>query len=132
MDIGDVSIGVAISDPLEVIASGLETISRTDLKGDISAIKCLVENLEIEKIVVGLPKTMDGKIGRQAQKVLDFVESLRTAVDVPINLFDERLTTVSADKSLIEADVRREKRKKIVDKVSAILILQGYLNSSHK
>jgi len=129
LDVGDVLIGVAISDPSEIIAQGLETIRRVGVKKDIETITDLVDQHEVGEIVVGLPKMMSGEIGIQAQKVLDFVEPLRSAVDIPVTMWDERLTTVTANRSLIEANVRRKKRKKVVDKVAAVIILQGYLDS---
>jgi putative Holliday junction resolvase len=129
LDVGDVLIGVAVSDPSRTIAQGLTSITRADLKADVEAVKRLVNQYEAEEIVVGLPKMMDGEIGIQAQKVLNFVESLQTEIEVPVVLWDERLTTVAANKLLIEANVSRRKRKKVVDKVAATLILQGYLDS---
>ncbi len=132
LDVGDVVIGVAISDPSRTIAQGLASIKCVATKEDIKAIGRLMDQYEIEEIVVGLPKTMDGEIGIQAQKVLNFVESLKSTVGVPVVLWDERLTTVAASRTLIEADMRRMKRKKVVDKVAATLILQGYLDSLHR
>ena len=129
LDVGDVRIGVAVSDPLKIIAQGLTSIKRVDIKEDTKAIRHLVSQHEVEKVVVGLPKMMDGEIGIQAQKVLSFVESLQTEIDVPVVLWDERLTTLAANRVLIEADMSRRKRKKVVDKVAATLILQGYLDS---
>jgi putative Holliday junction resolvase len=129
LDIGDVLIGVAVSDPLRVIAQGLDSIKRVEPKTDVQTIKGLADQYEVEEIVVGLPKTLDGEIGIQAQKVLDFSELLRAAVEVPIVMWDERMTTVAATRLLIEADVSRKGRKKVVDKVAATIILQGYLDS---
>ena len=129
LDVGDVLIGVAVSDPSRTIAQGLASIRRAALKEDMEAIKRLVDQYELGEIVVGLPKMMDGEIGIQAQKVLNFVESLRAVVKIPVVLWDERLTTVAANRSLIEANISRRKRKKVVDKVAAMLILQGYLDS---
>ncbi|MDQ1317418.1 MAG: putative pre6S rRNA nuclease [Candidatus Poribacteria bacterium] len=129
LDVGEVLIGVAVSDPSEIIAQGLDSIRRVNLKKDVETIKNLINEYETDKIVVGLPKMMSGEIGIQAQKVLAFVESLKKIVEIPIIMWDERLTTVSANKVLIEADVSRKKRKKVADKLSAILILQGYLDS---
>lgn len=129
MDVGEVLIGVAVSDPSEIIAQGLDSIRRVNLKKDAETIKNLVNEHETGKLVVGLPKMMSGEIGIQAQKVLAFVESLKKTIEIPIIMWDERLTTVAANKVLIEADMSRKKRKKVADKLSAILILQGYLNS---
>ena len=129
MDVGDVLIGVAISDPLRIIAQGLESIKRADPESDVNAVRHLVNQYEVGEIVVGLPRMMDGETGIQAQKVLNFVESLRAEVKIPVVLWDERLTTVAANRALIEANMSRRKRKKVVDKVAAALILQGYLDS---
>jgi len=129
LDVGDALIGVAVSDPLKIIAQGLDSIARKNIKEDIGAIKHLTEQYKIEEIVVGLPRMMDGEIGIQAQKVLNFVESLKAEIEVPIVMSDERLTTVTANRALIEADISRRKRKRIVDKTAAVLILQGYLDS---
>ena len=129
LDIGDVLIGVAISDPMKIIAQGLDSIKCVSLEKDLETIKHLVDQHEAGEIVVGLPKMMSGEIGIQAQKVLDFAESLRAAVEIPVVMWDERLSTVAATRSLIEADMSRRKRKKVVDKVAATLILQGYLDS---
>lgn len=131
LDVGDARIGIAISDPSGIIAQGLPSIKRVAVMEDVKNIKNLADQNEIGEIVVGLPKTLGGEIGIQAQKVLDFVEALRGLVSVPINLYDERMTTVSANRALIEADVSRKKRKKFVDKVSAVIILQGYLDSKY-
>jgi len=129
LDVGDVLMGVAISDPSKIIAQGLDSIKRKNTKEDVEAIQHLLENYEVEKIVVGLPKRLSGEIGIQAQKVLDFVELLKKEIEVPIVMWDERLTTVAANRALIGANMRRSKRKKVVDKVAATLILQGYLDS---
>lgn len=129
LDVGDVRIGVAVSDPLKIIARGLDFIKRTTVKEDVEAIRELVDEHEAEEIVVGLPKMMSGKIGVQAQKVQDFAEALGATIEIPIIMWDERLSTVAATRVLIEADMSRKKRKKVVDKVAATLILQGYLDS---
>lgn len=130
LDIGDSKIGVAISDPLNVIAQGVAPIKRTNISKDIEAIKELIDKHEIVKLVVGLPKTLEGEIGLQAQKVINFVQLLESSLDIPVIFWDERYTTVVANRVLISADVRRNKRKEVIDKLSAVLILQGYLDSS--
>ena len=129
LDVGDVRIGVAVSDPLEVIAQPLASVRRISVSKDVESIKRLAEENETGKIVVGVPKTLNDEVGIQAQKVLDFVESLGKAIEIPIVLWDERLTTAEAERALIEADMSRRKRKKVIDKVAAVLILQGYLDS---
>ena len=129
LDVGDVLIGVALSDPMRIIAQGLDSIKRVNPQKDVETIVGLVDQHEAGEIIVGLPKMMSGEIGIQAQKVLDFAELLRAAVEIPIVMWDERLSTVAATRSLIEGDMSRKKRKKVVDKVAAMLILQGYLDS---
>jgi UPF0755 protein len=129
LDIGDVRIGAAISDELEITAQGLETIKRKGIENDIVCIKDIIASNDIEAVVVGLPKMMDGTIGVQAQKVVDFTNILKSKINIPVFLRDERLTTAEVQKRLIEADVRRNKRRNVVDKLAAQLILQGYLDS---
>ncbi|RKD27916.1 putative holliday junction resolvase [Caminicella sporogenes DSM 14501] len=129
LDVGDKTIGVAVSDLLGLTAQGVETIRRTSNKADFGRIKEIVEKMEVKKIVIGLPKNMNGTIGPQGEKVLKFADKLKKKVDVEIIMWDERLTTVAAEKMLISADISRKKRKKVIDKVAAVYILQGYLDS---
>ncbi|MDK2918530.1 MAG: putative pre6S rRNA nuclease [Candidatus Petromonas sp.] len=128
LDVGDKTIGVAVSDLLGWTAQGLETIRRTNLKNDINRLKEIIKKMEVKKIVVGLPKNMNGTIGSQGEKVLIFVDKLKNKLDIEVILWDERLTTVAAEKMLISADVSRKKRKKVIDKLAAVYILQGYLD----
>jgi putative Holliday junction resolvase len=128
LDLGDKTIGVAISDPLLITAQGLKTIRRESLKKDIAEIKNIIEEYNITKIVIGFPKNMNNTVGPSGEKVLDFVEELKKRIDIEILLEDERLTTVIAEKMLISGDVSREKRKKVIDTVAASYILQTYLD----
>ncbi|MCF6465661.1 Holliday junction resolvase RuvX [Clostridium sp. Cult2] len=128
LDVGDKTIGVAISDPLLFTAQGLKTIERESNKKDIKGIEDIIEEFNITKIVVGLPKNMNNTIGPQGKKVLDFVDKLKRKISIEIILQDERLTTVSAERILIEGDVSRKNRKKVIDKVAATYILQNYLD----
>jgi putative holliday junction resolvase len=128
LDVGDKTIGVSISDPLGIIAQGIKTISIGEDNSGLEEIDSLVKQYSITAIVVGLPKNMNGSIGPQGEKVLKFVELLKTIFNREIVLWDERLTTVAATKMLIEGNVRRENRKKVVDKIAASYILQGYLD----
>lgn len=128
LDVGDKTIGVAISDPLLLTAQGYKTIFRESNKKDIKEIEDIIEECNITKIIVGLPKNMNNTIGIQGEKVLDFVEKLKRRIKVEIILEDERLTTVSAERILLEGDVSRKNRKKIIDKVAATYILQNYLD----
>lgn len=128
LDVGDKTIGVAISDPLLITAQGLKTIMRESNKKDMRKIDEIIEDYNIIKIVVGFPKNMNNTVGPQGEKVLDFVDRLKRRFKIEIILEDERLSTVAAEKILIEGDVRREGRKKIIDKVAATYILQVYLD----
>lgn len=128
LDVGDKTIGVAISDPLLLTAQGYKTISRESNKKDIKEIEDIIKEYNITKIIVGLPKNMNNTIGIQGEKVLNFVEKLKRRIKVEIVLEDERLTTVSAERILLEGDVSRKNRKKIIDKVAATYILQNYLD----
>ncbi|TCW37301.1 putative Holliday junction resolvase [Thermohydrogenium kirishiense] len=133
LDVGDRTIGVAISDPSGLIAQGIKTIKRSNLDDDILEIKRIANSFKAEEIVVGFPKNMNGTIGSQGQKVINFVEVLKKEINLPIMLWDERLTTVEASRMLIEgADMRRDKRKKVIDKLAATIILQGYLDHKRK
>src|SRR5690554_2418275 len=118
LDVGDKTIGVAISDPLLLTAQGYKTISRESNKKDIKEIEDIIKEYNITKIIVGLPKNMNNTIGIQGEKVLNFVEKLKRRIKVEIVLEDERLTTVSAERILLEGDVSRKNRKKIIDKVA--------------
>lgn len=127
LDVGSRTIGVACSDVLFLTAQGVETIRRTSLEADFNRIRELIASYEVEEIVVGMPKNMNGTKGDRAIKTEEFVAKLKEVVDVPIAFWDERLTTVMAERSLIEADVSRKKRKAVIDKMAAVVILQGYL-----
>ncbi|HHY80461.1 MAG TPA: Holliday junction resolvase RuvX [Thermoanaerobacter sp.] len=130
LDVGDKTIGVAISDLSGTIAQGLTTIKRSSNKKDFERIKQIINEYEVGMIIVGLPKNMSGTLGPQGQKVVRFVEHLKEAFNIPIILWDERLTTVEAERVLIEkADISRAKRKEVIDKLAAVLILQNYLDS---
>jgi len=129
LDIGSKTIGVAVSDELCLIAQGVSTLKRRGLDHDIHEILRLIEEREISKVVVGLPKNMNNTLGPSAEMVLAFIKRLNENVSVPVITWDERLSTVAAEKVLLEADMSRAKRKRVVDKVAAMLILQGYLDS---
>jgi putative Holliday junction resolvase len=128
LDIGSKRIGVALSDTMGVIAQGLETIQSKGAAQDLDQIVKLVEKNDVSKIVVGAPLNMDGSHSDQTLKVKRFVEQLEQRVSTPVVQWDERLTTMAAERTLLEADMSRGKRRKVVDKVAAVLILQGYLD----
>lgn len=127
-DIGDKTIGVAVSDPLQLTAQGLTTIRRESKLKDFEAINKLIDQYDVQKVVVGMPKNMNGSIGPQGEKVKKVADKIKNKFKVEIIYIDERLTTVAAERLLIEGDVRRENRKKVIDKVAATYILQSYLD----
>ena len=129
MDIGSKTIGVAVSDELCIFAQGVTTLKRKGLDHDIGELRKLIEEREVTKIVVGLPKNMNNTLGPSAEMVLSFIEDLNKQIALPVITWDERLSTVAAEKALLEADMSRKKRKQVIDKVAAQLILQGYLDS---
>lgn len=133
LDVGDRTIGVAISDPLGFTAQGITTIKRKNVETDIEQILEFCSQYKVETIVSGLPKNMNGTIGAQAEKVQEFCKELEKHLDgIEIKFWDERLTTVAAHRVMLEADMSRKKRKSIVDKIAATYILQGYLDSLSK
>lgn len=129
LDVGDVRIGVAVSDALGWTAQAVSTIHRKGLEGDLQAIQDLAEQFEVESVVVGYPLNMDGSVGSQADKVRAFADRLATRLNRAIKMWDERLSTAEARKVLIGGGMRREKRKNVIDQMAAMLILQSYLDS---
>jgi putative Holliday junction resolvase len=129
LDVGDRRIGVAVSDEQGWTAQSIDVVQRTSLAADIEALRAVLAPYAPTAIVVGLPKNMNGSIGPQAEKVLDFARHLETALAMPVVMWDERLSTVGAERTLLEADLSRAKRKKVIDKAAAAFILQGYLDS---
>lgn len=129
LDVGDVRIGLALSDPMQIIASPLETYTRKNIEADIEYIRNIVESKDVGEIVSGLPLSMSGNENEQVKKTKEFIEKLKEVVFVTITLFDERLTSVSAEEMLIDADVKRKDRKKVIDKIAASIILNDYLRS---
>jgi len=128
LDVGDVRIGVAVSDPLRIIASPATVIQASSPQRDAAAVQAIVAEQDAKRIVVGLPLNREGKPGPQADKVLAFVEVLRDTVDVEVVTQDERYSTAAAQRMLIDANVSRKRRKKVIDKVAAHHILQTYLD----
>ncbi|WAH38508.1 Holliday junction resolvase RuvX [Alicyclobacillus dauci] len=129
IDYGERRVGLALSDPTGFLASSLKVILRESDKQVAMDIAKVVEEHEVEQIVLGYPITLQGEVGKKAQHVESFSRLLGQHVSVPITLFDERLTTVSAQRVLIEADMSRKKRKTVVDAVAATILLQTYLDS---
>lgn len=131
LDFGSKTVGVAVSDSLLITAQGLEIVPRKEenkLRRTLARIEELIEEYEVEEIVVGLPKNMNGTEGERVTLTKEFAEKLERRTGLSVILWDERLTTVAADKAMIEAGIRREKRRDYVDKIAAALILQGYLD----
>ncbi len=132
LDFGSKTVGVAISDPLLITAQGIETITRqkeNKLRKTCARIDELIREYEVGRIVLGLPKHMNNDIGEQAEKSIEFGQMLRTRTGLEVVMWDERLTTVAAERTLIENKVKREDRKRYIDKIAAVFILQGYLDS---
>mgnify|MGYP000196422558 CR=1 FL=1 len=132
LDFGSRTTGVAVSDPLGITAQGVETIVRKDenkLRQTCARIEELIKEYEIEEIVLGYPKNMNNTAGERAEKTEAFKAMLERRTGKPVILWDERLTTIAAERVLMESGVRRENRKAVVDKIAAVLILQGYLDS---
>lgn len=130
IDLGDKKIGVALSDETGWTAQGLGVIrSSGSVNEDIKRIKEIALENKAEKIVVGLPRNMDGSAGPRAEKACDFAGRLAKTLNLPVEMWDERLTTVAAEKLLIKADMSRAKRRQVVDKIAATIILQNYLDS---
>ena len=129
LDVGDATVGVAVSGPLGLTAQGVETIRRKDLSSDIKRLEELMEQYETKSLVIGLPRNMNGTQGERCEVVRGFAEEIGKAVpDVEIEFWDERLSTVAASRSLLEADLSRRKRRKVIDKMAAVFILQGFLD----
>jgi len=131
LDYGSKTVGVAISDALRLTAQAVETIARKEenkLRRTCARIEELIKKYDVEKIVLGFPKHMNNDIGERAQQSMEFGEMLKRRTGLEVILWDERLTTVSADKRMMEPGIRREDRKKYVDEIAAVFILQGYLD----
>lgn len=129
IDYGDARTGIAVSDEMKFLAQGLETIQNTGINDAVNKVIEALKGYEIEKFIVGYPKNMNGSIGERCEKAEKFSEKLKNKTGLPVVLWDERLTTVSAHRVLSDNHVRGKKRKKVVDTVSAVFILQSYLDS---
>jgi len=128
LDIGDVRIGVAVSDPLGSMALPRDMVKRADLEADIEAIRAIADETGARRVVVGLPLNQHGEPGPQAERVLEFAKALEEGLGLPVTTQDERFSTAAAERALIGADMRRKKRKQNVDKLAAHHILQTYLD----
>lgn len=131
LDFGSKTVGVAISDPLLITAQGIEIIRRKEenkLRKTLARIEELIVEYGVEEIVLGFPKNMNDTIGERAELSLEFQDKLERRTGLPVIMWDERLSTVAANKAMMEAGIRRENRKEYVDKIAAVFILQGYLD----
>jgi len=133
LDVGSKTIGVAVSDALQLTAQGITTIiwDEHDMSSADKQLRNIIEDYEINQIIVGLPKNMDGSIGERGEISQIYARRLGRVFDLPVHLVDERLSTVAAERTLIEADVSRKKRKKVIDKMAAVVILQMYLDQGN-
>ena len=132
LDFGSKTVGVAVSDPLGITAQGIEIVRRTSenkLRKTLARIEALVAEYQVTEFVLGLPKNMNNTSGERVEKTMEFKAMLERRTGLPVHMWDERLTTVAADRTLIEAGVRRENRKEYVDMLAAVYILQGYHDS---
>ncbi|MFP7297532.1 Holliday junction resolvase RuvX [Neobacillus niacini] len=133
LDVGSKTVGIAISDELGWTAQGLKTLKIDEEKNKFGfeEIGQLIEEYGISKVVIGLPKNMNGSIGPRGEAIKRYAEQIENQFSVSTILWDERLTTMAAERVLLEADVSRKKRKKVIDKMAAVMILQGYLDSKN-
>lgn len=132
LDFGEKTLGVAVSDPFGWTAQGVKTIRRKDkieLGDTIKELVAIIRQYDVQKIVLGLPKNMNNSFGPRAEETLEFKETLEIKTGLPIVTWDERLSTIAARRSLLEADISRKKQQKVIDKMAAVYILQGYLDS---
>ena len=129
LDVGTKTIGVAVSDGLGLTAQAITTVRRTNLKADLAALANLVREHEVSRLVVGLPLNMDGSEGPRAEASRKFAEVAGQSLGVPVEFWDERLSTVAAERTLLEADLTRAKRRQVIDQVAAQFILQGWLDA---
>jgi putative Holliday junction resolvase len=128
VDWGRVTLGLAVSDELGITAQGLPSLPRSSEGRDVEAIGAYIRDLGVEAIVVGLPKNMDGSLGPSAEAAQEFAKLLRERLEVPVHLWDERLTSLAAERTLLQAGMRRRARRAVLDQVAATMILQGFLD----
>jgi putative holliday junction resolvase len=129
LDVGTRTVGIAVSDALGITAQGVTTLRRTNLRADLAYLRRLAAEREVTRLVVGLPLNMDGSEGQRAAAARAFAEAAAKATELPLEYQDERLTTVAAERVLLEADVSRKKRKEVIDQLAAQLILQAWLDA---
>lgn len=132
LDVGDKTIGVAVSDHLGITAQGVKVVQRTNIERDFAQLKNIADAYGVRHMVVGLPKNMDGTIGPRAKKCQCFARKAEERLGIPVTLWDERLTTAAAERTLLTADVSRRRRKQVIDKMAAMLILQAFLDAQRR
>lgn len=132
LDVGRKRIGIAVSDPLGITAQGLEVLERKNWDKDLARLQEIARPYEVQEILVGLPRHMDGRLGEQAEEILALARALGEALGAKVATWDERLSTVEAERLLITADLSRARRRRVVDQVAATLILQAYLDSHQR
>ena len=128
LDVGTKTIGVAVSDIMGWTAQGITTVKRSDPDSDVAEIKKLIDEFEAEQVMIGLPLNMNGSAGPSVDMVRQFGDQLKAEISIPIVYRDERMSTMAAERYLLEGDVSRKKRKKVIDKMAAVFVLQGYLD----
>jgi putative holliday junction resolvase len=128
LDLGEKRIGVALSDPLGITAQGLMVINRREKIADLAKLIELAQQYHVQEVVIGLPRHLDGRLGEMALEVFDLMEHFRTQLHLLVHTWDERLTTVQAERVLLEADLSRRRRRQVIDKMAAVLILQAFLD----
>ena len=128
LDVGQKRIGLAVSDPLGLTAQGLGVLERQDWDRDVARLVEMARPYQVQEVLVGLPRHMDGRLGEQAEEILALARAVGEALGAQVSTWDERLSTVEAERVLIQADMSRQKRRRVVDKVAASLILQAYLD----
>ncbi len=132
LDVGSATIGVAVSDSLGWTAQGVTTIRRKNMQRDLNFLRKLIRDHDVTEIVVGLPMKMNGELDRQTRKILHFAKILRNTLHIPVKTWDERFSTVAANKALERGNVKKKKKAALIDKVAAIIILQGYLDNRNE
>lgn len=132
LDVGEKRIGLAVSDPLGITAQGLEVLNRQGWEADLAHLLEVARQYQVQEIVVGLPRHMDGRLGRLAPEIQELAQSLKEALGVKVIPWEERLTSVEAERVLLKADVSRRRRRQVLDKLAAVLILQSYLDYQHR
>ena len=128
LDVGEKRIGVAVSDPLGITAQGIGVIERQNRTRDLDALRLLIDEHGVTSLLLGLPRNMNGTLGEKAREVQEFGELLAQELGMPVEYQDERLSTRAVEETLIAADVRRSRRRRVIDKLAAVYILQGYLD----